>query len=94
MPEPRRRSWRRRAIAALTRGSILAVSADAVRWHAPEACDRALGAALAGFVLSRVADECEILDIAVDREARRDGSARACWPPRWPQPLRAGAAPS
>ncbi len=79
MPEPRRAvAGDAGAIAALdARVNPSPWSADAVRETLARADGFVIsppGAALAGFVLfAQVADECEILDIAVDPAARRDG---------------------
>jgi ribosomal-protein-alanine N-acetyltransferase len=79
MPEPRRAvAGDAGAIAALdARVNPSPWSADAVRETLARAGGFVIappGAALAGFVLfAQVADECEILDIAVDPAARRDG---------------------
>jgi ribosomal-protein-alanine N-acetyltransferase len=79
MPEPRRAvAGDAGAIAALdARVNPSPWSADAVRETLARAGGFVIappGAALAGFVLfAQVADECEILDIAVDPASRRDG---------------------
>ena len=79
MPEPRRAvAGDAGAIAALdARVNPSPWSADAVRETLARADGFVIvppGAALAGFVLfAQVADECEILDIAVDPASRRDG---------------------
>jgi ribosomal-protein-alanine N-acetyltransferase len=79
MPEPRRAvADDAAAIAALdARVNPSPWSADAVRETLARAGGFVIappGASLAGFVLfAQVADECEILDIAVDPGARRHG---------------------